>query len=111
VAGFADDLAWLIEHLGLGRPVAIGHSMGGVVALELAARHPARVAAVVAIDASLLPTEAARRAMLDSVVPGLRGPDYRDVMRGLVERTLFLATDDRRSSGGWRARWRAPRST
>ena len=94
MAGFADDLAWLIEHLDLGRPVVIGHSMGGTVAVELAARHPVRVAAVVAIDASLLPTDAARRAMLDSVVPALRGPEYQAVLRDLVERTMFLPTDD-----------------
>src|SRR5690242_8544380 len=40
VAGFADDLAWLCERLGVQKPVVIGHSMGGNIALELAARHP-----------------------------------------------------------------------
>ncbi len=36
----ADDLATLIERLGLDRPVVAGQSWGGNVVLELAARHP-----------------------------------------------------------------------
>jgi pimeloyl-ACP methyl ester carboxylesterase len=40
MAVFADDLAWLCAQLGVQRPVVIGHSMGGVVALALAQRHP-----------------------------------------------------------------------
>src|SRR5262249_3702887 len=44
---FADDVAWLAEHLGLHRPLVIGHSMGGGTAIELAARHPALPRAIV----------------------------------------------------------------
>lgn len=40
----ADVLAALIEKLGLGRPLVVGHSLGGAVALALAQRHPQRVA-------------------------------------------------------------------
>ena len=40
MAIFADDLAWLCERLRLIKPVVIGHSMGGSIALELAARYP-----------------------------------------------------------------------
>jgi pimeloyl-ACP methyl ester carboxylesterase len=40
----ADVLAALIERLELGRPVVVGHSLGGAVALALAQRHPQRVA-------------------------------------------------------------------
>ncbi len=32
--GFADDIAWQCGQLGLQKPVVIGHSMGGAVALE-----------------------------------------------------------------------------
>jgi pimeloyl-ACP methyl ester carboxylesterase len=40
IAGSADDLASLIDHLGLGHPTVFGISYGGAVALELAAHHP-----------------------------------------------------------------------
>src|SRR3990170_4498714 len=33
IGGFADDVAWLIRRLDLDRPVLVGHSMGGVIAL------------------------------------------------------------------------------
>jgi pimeloyl-ACP methyl ester carboxylesterase len=45
----ADVLAALIDHLQLDRPVVVGHSMGGAVALALAQRHPERVAALALI--------------------------------------------------------------
>jgi pimeloyl-ACP methyl ester carboxylesterase len=40
----ADALAALIDALKLGRPLVVGHSFGGAVALALAQRHPERVA-------------------------------------------------------------------
>jgi pimeloyl-ACP methyl ester carboxylesterase len=40
----ADVLAALIDILKLDRPVVVGHSLGGAVALALAQRHPKRVA-------------------------------------------------------------------
>jgi pimeloyl-ACP methyl ester carboxylesterase len=47
---FADDLSWLCQNLGLERPIVVGHSMGGNIALKLAARAPELVGAVVMID-------------------------------------------------------------
>ena len=50
----ADDLAALIERLGLERPVVAGQSWGGNVVLELAARHPGLVRGVVCVDGGWL---------------------------------------------------------
>ena len=50
VPEFADDLAWLCGELGVERAVLVGHSMGGVIALQLAATHPELSAAVCLID-------------------------------------------------------------
>lgn len=47
-----EDAAALIEHLNLGRVHAVGNSMGGFVALRLAARHPGLLLSAVALGAS-----------------------------------------------------------
>lgn len=49
----AADAATALDALGWSRAVVVGHSWGAVVALTLAARHPERVLAVVAIDGGL----------------------------------------------------------
>ncbi len=50
VAEHVADLAALLDAEGVGRAILVGHSFGGVVALEAAARLPERVAAVVAYE-------------------------------------------------------------
>jgi pimeloyl-ACP methyl ester carboxylesterase len=50
VEQLADDLAWLCVEIGLDRSVVIGQGRGRLVALELAARRPDLVAAVVPSD-------------------------------------------------------------
>src|SRR5438034_665745 len=39
----ADDIAALIDHLGLEKPDLVGYSLGGGVALHTAAKYPAKV--------------------------------------------------------------------
>lgn len=49
----ADDIAALIDHLGLDKPDVVGFSLGGGVALHTAIRHPEKVGRVVAASAAL----------------------------------------------------------
>jgi pimeloyl-ACP methyl ester carboxylesterase len=95
IDGFADDLAWLCEELKLEKPVVIGHSMGGLASLVLAARHPSLPAAIVmadgAIGALLGPLSASDPRSEE--IQGLRGSDYREVARRFIGR-MFLASDD-----------------
>jgi pimeloyl-ACP methyl ester carboxylesterase len=93
MAGFADDLAWLCDELGLTRPVVIGHSMGGVIALELAARHPDLPAAIVTVDSPLLPSPAQREGFR-GMVDGLKSPAFREVSQQFVADRLFIECDD-----------------
>lgn len=51
-AELAKDYAALIDHLGLGPVAVLGHSMGGLVALELAARAPDKVDRAVLLAAA-----------------------------------------------------------
>src|SRR5256885_4098052 len=49
----ADDIAALIDHLGLDRPDVVGYSLGGGVALQTAVRYPASVGRLVAASANI----------------------------------------------------------
>ena len=58
---YADDLAYLIEQLGLGHVVAVGHGRG-VTVLQLAAAYPESVAAIVMVDPAPFVVPPERRA-------------------------------------------------
>lgn len=62
LADMADDMALLLERLGIGRAHVVGVSMGGMIAQTLAARHAARVLSLTCI-------------MSSSGARGLPGPD------------------------------------
>lgn len=53
-ATLAADLVAVAATLGLDRPIVVGQSWGGNVALELALRHPADVRSAVAVDGGLI---------------------------------------------------------
>ena len=46
----AADLVAIADHVGLERVALVGHSMGGFVVSETAARYPERVASVLLVD-------------------------------------------------------------
>jgi len=48
----ADDIAALLDHLGLEQADVMGYSLGGMVALRTAIQHPARVRRLVLVSAS-----------------------------------------------------------
>jgi pimeloyl-ACP methyl ester carboxylesterase len=59
----ADDIAALIDHLGLDQPDLVGYSLGGGVALHTAARYPAKVGRLVMASANTRP---------DAIYPEMR---------------------------------------
>jgi pimeloyl-ACP methyl ester carboxylesterase len=59
----ADDIAALIEHLRLATPDVVGYSLGGGVAFQTAARHPAKVRRLVMVSANIRP---------DAIYPEMR---------------------------------------
>src|SRR6266508_464722 len=59
----ADDIAALIDHLGLDKPDLVGYSLGGGVALHTAAKYPAMVGRLVVVSANIRP---------DAIYPEMR---------------------------------------
>ena len=89
----ADDLAWLCGALGISRPIVVGHSLGGMIGLDLAARHPSLPAAIVAVDPGpidpLPQSRSAFGALAERLEVGADDDPRRDYVAG-----MFLPTDD-----------------
>jgi pimeloyl-ACP methyl ester carboxylesterase len=75
IEGFADDIAWQCNQLGLYRPLVVGHSLGGMIALELAGRYPDLPSGVVMIDTIIFPPPEAAE-MAQQMADQISGPDY-----------------------------------
>ena len=67
IESFADDVVAVSDAEGLGGPVVIGHSMGGLVALSMAARGAARAA--VMVDPAPIILSSPQRDFFESFVP------------------------------------------
>jgi pimeloyl-ACP methyl ester carboxylesterase len=93
MAGYADEVAWLCGQLAAAKPVIIGHNMGGVIAFEVAARHPGLPGAVVAVDSPICPPDAVREA-IQPVIDSVKTPSFCQVSQDFVANALFLSTDD-----------------
>ena len=89
---FADDLAWTCGELGIEKPVVIGHSLGGMIALDFASAYPDRVGAIVLIDSVLL-AGGDRAEVVRDLVERLRGSNPDLALRGYFA-SLFGRDDD-----------------
>jgi pimeloyl-ACP methyl ester carboxylesterase len=88
----ADDVGWVCEQLGLQPAVIVGHSLGGLVALQLAAARPDLVCGAALIDSVLL-AGGDRQATVAGLVAELRGADGDRVLRDYF-RLFFGPHDD-----------------
>lgn len=89
VSAYADDLGAAIDELGLEAVVVAGHSLGGSVAIEYAARQPGRVAGLLLVDPNGDQTRIAR-GELDGVLEALAG-DPAGEMRSQFKQLLLGA--------------------
>ncbi len=95
---FADDLEWMCERLELTRPIVVGHSLGGLAALELAARYQSCPSAVALIDSVLLPRGNRVGAVRD-LVTSLRGDAPEQALREYFE--AFFEPCDTPARNAW----------
>ena len=71
VEDLADDVAALMDHLGVARAVIAGCSVGGMVAMATAIRHPARCAALVlSSTAAKIGTDESWQARIEAIETG-----------------------------------------
>ncbi|WP_058856774.1 alpha/beta fold hydrolase [Nocardia jinanensis] len=82
-AVLAEDALSVIDQLGLDRPVVLGSSMGGAVALELAAGHPDAVRGLVLFNRSIA-ANPAMRDRITSLGAALRGDQADAALESLV---------------------------
>jgi pimeloyl-ACP methyl ester carboxylesterase len=76
VAPLAEEIYSYIAANRLARPALVGHSMGGILAMTVAARHPRQVGKVMVVDMQPQPA-----ALVGSTATGVRG--LADVIRQL----------------------------
>ncbi len=73
MAAHADDMAAVLDDLGVERPLVVGHSMGGFVGVVLADRHPLRVARLLLVDGGL-PLAVPEGLSAEEVIAFVLGP-------------------------------------
>jgi pimeloyl-ACP methyl ester carboxylesterase len=91
IAQYADDVAYLCRQLKITSPVIIGHSMGGMVAVELAAKHPMLPTAIVLISSGVLFPKAALGDE-EKALCGLKSATYRAAIQALIDQ-ICLPSD------------------
>jgi pimeloyl-ACP methyl ester carboxylesterase len=94
VKAYADDIAALIDHLGLGKVVAVGHSMGGITVLQLGADHPDTVAGIVMVDPAPLVFPPDLRAGIEGLAKAIEAGNQ-EPRRQFIAEHLFLPTSDK----------------
>ena len=90
----AEDLAYIIEQLGLGKVVAVGHSGGGRTVLQLAVAYPDHVTAIVMVDPAPFVVSPELRAGIEAMVAAIEAGNQELRQQFIVNR--FLSTSDRR---------------
>lgn len=92
IESFGEDVAAVVETLGLERVILVGHSMGGDVVVAAARRLPGRVAGLVSIDTYRKLGPGRTPEQVNAFVAPFR-KDFAGTTRGFV-RGMFLPTSD-----------------
>lgn len=95
VESHADDLAAVLDELGVTAAAVVGHSLGTLVVRALAARHPDKVSSLALLGAVRVPTDAARQAQRDRAAV-LREQGTAPVAPAVVANALSEATRNER---------------
>jgi len=97
IRDFADDLARFCEQVGIVKPVVVGHSLGGGIAVELGARYPSLPRALVLVDPNPIDLLPETVKFFEAAADQLDGPCGEEVRR--------LWTEDMGARDPELARW------
>jgi pimeloyl-ACP methyl ester carboxylesterase len=84
IADFTNDLARFCSAVGIVTPVVVGHSLGGMIAVELAAQHPSLLRGLVLVDPGPIDPLPETLERFRSVAHKLAAPDGEDFRRAFV---------------------------
>lgn len=84
ISGLADDIAAFCGAVGIGKPVIVGHSLGGMIAVELGARYPGLPGALVLVDPGPIDPEPETVEFFSGFAKQLEGPDGEETRRAYV---------------------------
>jgi pimeloyl-ACP methyl ester carboxylesterase len=85
IPDLADDVAGFCRAVGIERPIVIGHSLGGMIAVELAGRRPSLPRALVLVDPGPIDWDEQMIQRFDSLADRLAGLDGEAIRRRYVE--------------------------
>jgi 3-oxoadipate enol-lactonase len=100
----ADDLAALLDHLGVNRAVVGGMSQGGFISLRFALRYPDRTAGLVLIDTQSGQEDADKIQQYDVMHDVWTGSGASDQLLDMV--AAIIVGNKRPESAEWIAKWR-----
>lgn len=90
--GFVSDTLWVLDQLGFtSPPVLMGHSMGGVIALQMIRERPDAFSGAVFVDSTLVPLSPDSRAVWDQLIAMLKAGD--PVAWDLIGPAMFSGGD------------------
>jgi pimeloyl-ACP methyl ester carboxylesterase len=85
IPDFADDLAQFCTEVGIDKPIIAGHSLGGMIGVDFAARYPSVPAALVLVDPGPIDPLPSTVEFFRGFAAELEGPDGEDVRRRYVQ--------------------------
>ena len=81
----ADDVAGLCAAVGIEKPVVVGHSLGGMIAVELGGRHPSLPSALVLVEPGPIAPLPETTEFFRGFADRLEAPDGEDLRREYVQ--------------------------
>ena len=81
----ADDLVAFCREVGIEQPVVVGHSLGGMLAVDLAGRYPELPSALVLVDPGPIDPPPTTVELFRGFAEQLEGPDGEEIRRAFVQ--------------------------